>query len=138
MVRGSFRRPFTSLTFYLRSAAFSFVLCREQLDSLRDTAVVCVQEFNRLKHERRLWAKLTAEQRATRPYPIAPVPPIDRAHPLYTSTQQAVWSLFPGCPSLRTAAVHPLPVLQQAEWLAQQEQPQHSGVKVEENNGMQL
>jgi len=109
------------------------------LESIRDTAADCVQEFNRLKDERRAWAKLTAEQRASRPYPIAPVPPVDRTHPLYKMGEPAEWSLFPSCPSLHSPAVaqYALPMLQQdaqSEELEREveQRRQHERVKVEE------
>ena len=106
-------------------------VCREPLESLRETAADCVQEFHRLKHERRMWAKLPAEQRAVQPYPIAPVPPVDRVHRLYCMTETAAWSLLPACPSLHTEAAVQLPLLLLPHDCQRSEQQQREAIKQE-------
>ena len=105
---------------------------REPAENFGDGSVDCVREFDNLKRERRTWARLPAEQRAVQPYPIASVWPVDRSHPLYSSSEPAAWSLFPACPSLLTdaAAQYVQPLLQHSEWVQQLQQ--HEPMKVED------
>ena len=46
---------------------------REPVENLSNGSVGSVRDFDRLKHQQRVWTKLPLQQQLTQPYPVAPV-----------------------------------------------------------------